>query len=201
MGADFVNDCDEYSTDLMKSIKQASKAAEGRLELFNKHYPKWPKATSMDVVVLGGMGGRADQAFSQLHHLYVASMDASLDIGDLYLVTGTSIIFLLQQGLNWIRTPMGQGFFTENVGIIPIGKPSVITTTGLEWDVKDWSTEFGTQISTSNHIKADVVSVKTTERVLFTLEFAELEKPQERETPERAAKRVKKENEPPPKPQ
>lgn len=200
-GADSVKDCDEYSTDLMKSIKHASKEAEKCLDEFNQYSATWPKATSMDVVVLGGMGGRADQAFSQLHHLYVASMDASLDIGDLYLVTGTSIIFLLQKGLNWIRTPIGKGFFTENVGIIPIGKPSVITTTGLEWDVKDWSTEFGAQISTSNHIKADVVSVKTTERVLFTLEFAESEKPQEMKNSERAAKRVKKENEPPPKPQ
>ena len=198
-GADVVKDCDKYSTDLMKSIKQASKVPRIFLDWFNQDQPKWPKVTSVDVGVLGGLGGRADQAFSQLHHLYAASMDASLDIGDLYLVTGTSIIFLLRKGQNWIRTPMGKGFFTENVGIIPIGKPSVITTTGLEWDVKDWSTEFGTQISTSNHIKADAVSVKTTERVLFTLEFADVDKPQETKTPERAAKRVKKENVPPPK--
>ena len=193
-----MKDCDEYSTDLMKSLKHASKVAEECLEEFNRYFAKWPKTTSMDVVVLGGLGGRVDQAFSQLHHLYMASIDSSLNLGDLYLVTGTSIIFLLQKGLNWIRTPMGQGFFTENVGIIPIGRPSVISTTGLEWDVKDWSTEFGTQISTSNHIKADVVSVKTTERVLFTLEFAESEELQETENSERAAKRVKKENEPPP---
>ncbi|KAG6997755.1 thiamine pyrophosphokinase [Physcia stellaris] len=197
-GAYPMKDCDEYSTDLMKSLKHASKVAEECLEEFNRYFAKWPKTTSMDVVVLGGLGGRVDQAFSQLHHLYMASIDSSLNLGDLYLVTGTSIIFLLQKGLNWIRTPMGPGFFTENVGIIPIGRPSVITTTGLEWDVKDWSTEFGAQISTSNHIKADVVSVKTTERVLFTLEFAESEEPQEMEKSERAAKRVKKENEPPP---
>jgi thiamine pyrophosphokinase len=30
------------------------------------------KKKKLDVVVLGGLGGRVDQGFSQIHHLYVA---------------------------------------------------------------------------------------------------------------------------------
>lgn len=93
-------------------------------------------------------------------------------IGDLYLITAESIMFLLEKGKNMIYTPVGAKHFTENIGIIPIGRPSVITTHGLEWDVTDWSTEFGTQMSTSNHIRAEMVEVETSERVLFTLEIA-----------------------------
>ena len=64
-------------------------------------------------------------------------------------------------------------FFEENIGIIPLSSPAVITTHGFEWDVENWHTEIGGQISTSNHIRADKVEVETSVPVLFTLELAE----------------------------
>lgn len=93
-------------------------------------------------------------------------------IGDLYLITAESVMFLLEKGKNRFHAPVGPRHFTENVGIIPIGRPSIITTHGLEWDVTDWTTEFGAQMSTSNHIRAEIVEVEISERVLFTLEIA-----------------------------
>lgn len=189
---DFVEDKDQDSSDFMKSLKYINRLAtiDGRLERrwlqFNHREPgeseeafrykvRQMRMPRQSVVVMGGLGGRADQAFSQLHHLYAASQDPLMwTLGQLYLVTPESIIFLLAKGLNLISTPVGPGRFTENVGIIPIAKPSIITTRGLEWDVTDWPTELGGQISTSNHIKEDFVEVETTERVLFTLEFAPL---------------------------
>lgn len=123
------------------------------------------------MLVLGGLGGRADQAFSILHHLYSASEDPKIKCRDLYLVTPESILFLLHRGLNRIHTPMASGLLGENIGIIPLARPSKITTKGLEWDVQDWETELGKQISTSNHIRSEVVEVTTTDRVLFTLEL------------------------------
>jgi len=189
----FVEDHDQNSTDFMKSLRYINRIATtgGWLEedwLRMKHYDEGESERAflfeirdmrmppLDVVVLGGLGGRADQAFSQLHHLYAASQDPSLSkLGHLYLVTPESIICLLEKGLNRICTPVGLGQFTENVGIIPIARPSIITTRGLEWDVTDWPTEFGGQISTSNHIKRDIVEVETTERVLFTVELAPLD--------------------------
>lgn len=124
---------------------------------------------SMNIAVVGGLGGRADQAFSQLHQLYTANEVLPTWCNDLYLVTTESILFLLRQGLNSIKCPVGPKLLTKYVGIIPLGKPSVITTRGLEWDISNWSTAFETQVSTSNHIVEDVVEVETTERVLFTV--------------------------------
>lgn len=129
-------------------------------------------ARKLDVVALGSLGGRVDQGLSQLHHLYMASEDASLHIRQILLLTPESITFLLHKGLNKIYTPHGRSL-AENVGILPIGRPAVISTKGLEWDVHDWKTEFGGQISTSNHVKSDVVEVETTERVVFTIELAD----------------------------
>ncbi len=61
--------------------------------------------------------------------------------------------------------------FGKHVGILPVGGPSVITTRGLEWDVREWRTEFGGRVSTSNHVlpETEVVEVETTREVLFTI--------------------------------
>ncbi|KAL2014538.1 hypothetical protein VTN00DRAFT_2063 [Thermoascus crustaceus] len=145
--------------------------------------------TRLDVVILGGLGGRVDQAFSQIHHLYAMSQSSSESPGDLYLVSEESISFVLQKGKNTIHTPGARRhpqphsshqdpdeeekyYLEENIGILPIAGPAVITTHGFEWDVRDWRTEMGGQISTSNHIRADVVGVETTVPVLFTAELA-----------------------------
>ena len=163
-GVKIVKDTDQYSTDLTKCLKyirdQLAKTEDEHI------------SRGVDVAIFGSLGGRADQAFSQLHHLYTCSQEFPSIIGDLYLITAQSVMFLLEKGKNRIDAPVGPTFFTENVGIIPIGRPSLITTRGLEWDVTDWSTEFGTQMSTSNHIRAEIVEVETSERVLFTLEIA-----------------------------
>lgn len=154
-----VHDPDQYSTDLTKSLKCI------------KDWAEKSKVDTLDVMALGGIGGRFDQGFSQLQSLYSASRDESLIQGHLFLANPQSICFMLSQGKNKIHTPLGPGLFGENVGIIPIGRPSTISTKGLEWDVTDWYTEFGGQISTSNHIKDDFVEVETSEQVLFAIEL------------------------------
>jgi thiamine pyrophosphokinase len=61
--------------------------------------------------------------------------------------------------------------FGKHVGILPVKEPSRITTNGLEWDIIDWETQFGGQLSTSNHVlpETQVVEVKTTTDVIFTI--------------------------------
>ena len=150
---------------------------------------------------MGGLGGRVDQAFSQIHHLavmrnkrYYRHEDKGLqdekDEGQaegkdelrmaLYLISEQSVTFMLGPGKNIIHTPatnrpgnmLSSYFFEENVGIIPALGPTSITTRGFEWDVVDWPTAIGGQVSTSNHIRADVVSVQAPDVVMFTVELA-----------------------------
>ena len=107
--------------------------------------------------------------------------------GNLYLVSEESLTFILQPGSNVIHTPGvdrprppqhnqsspdGNDLLEENVGIIPLSGPARITTKGFEWDVENWPTEIGGQLSTSNHIRDDVVEVQTDVPVLFTVELA-----------------------------
>lgn len=129
----------------------------------------------VDVVAFGGFGGRVDQAFSVIHHLIKALSDTDLLDGDIYLLSEQSMSFVLQKGRNIIHgeVPSQASIFRENVGIIPILGPATISTKGLEWDVKDWKTEIGGQISTSNHVKAGVVEIDASSPVLFTIELVE----------------------------
>lgn len=157
-GTKISHDADQYSTDLQKCLRQLS-LARGSIE-------------SLQVAIFGGLSGRADQAFSLIHQLYAIVCTKSIPgIADAFLLTSESLIFLLEKGHNRIEIPGARRLFTPNVGILPVGRPSIITTHGLEWDVTDWPTEFGGQVSTSNHIVADKVEVITAERVIFTMEW------------------------------
>lgn len=229
---------DDYSTDFTKSLyylrdwyagvvsagagtctSTAGNQASGNGDINNKNID-----TTLNIVILGGLGGRVDQAFSQIHHLYTGatmSMDTKAarpppnfqhQNGDtntntntsptktstptptlnprlnLFLISEESITFILHRGQNVIYTPgtnrpgapqrqqqqqqQQQYYLEENVGIIPILGPTRISTSGFEWDVTDWLTEIGGRLSTSNHVRADVVSVECERSVLFTVELA-----------------------------
>jgi thiamine pyrophosphokinase len=128
----------------------------------------------MDVVALGGLGGRVDHGFSMIHHLFMAISDPELLNGDIYLLSEQSLSFVLAKGRNLIHgLAVGPNdLFQQNMGIIPVRGSARISTKGLEWDVTDWKTEIGGQISTSNHIKANVVEVEASDQMLFTVELA-----------------------------
>lgn len=171
LGTIIHRDIDQYSTDLTKCLRYIS---DSSLQIFEERWGEpllmnQSESMLLDIAIIGGLGGRADQAFAQLQQLYAVNEDLLITCGDLYLVTPESILFLLAKGVNSIECPVGPKLLTKYVGIIPIGRPSIITTRGLEWDVTDWTTDFRTQVSTSNHIFKDVVEIETSEHVLFTV--------------------------------
>ncbi|MCJ1402093.1 hypothetical protein MMC11_005312 [Xylographa trunciseda] len=187
LGTKIYKDPDQYCTDLTKCLRHLS-SPEWKQYTF-RHWDRYQTLASpdaedaisrqsgvsldatLDVLVLGSLGGRADQAFSLLHHLYAVDEDPQIQCGDVYLLTPESVVFLLRKGRNRIQTPVAPSLLGENVGIIPVAKAAVISTRGLEWDVREWETEFGKQLSTSNHVRSGEVEVTTSERVLFTVDL------------------------------
>lgn len=157
-----IMDDDQYSTDFTKAVR----------------YIRATHGGAMDIVAMGGLGGRVDQGLSQIHHLYMFQTSPSYSEGKLYLVSGESLTFLLKAGQHRIhvREPKRidgarEEVFDKYAGIIPVKEPSIIALKGFEWDVEDWPTEFGGQISTSNHVlpTSEIVEVKTSTDVLFTI--------------------------------
>ena len=126
-----------------------------------------------DVIALGGLGGRVDQGLRQLHELYLFQQSPDYAEGKVYLLSLSSLTFLLKAGSHRItvKDDGEEGVFGKHVGILPLRETSIISTKGLEWDVTDWETQFGGQISTNNHVlpKTKVVEVTTSRDVLFTI--------------------------------
>ncbi|TDZ19883.1 thiamine pyrophosphokinase 1 [Colletotrichum orbiculare MAFF 240422] len=160
--ARIIQDPDQYSTDFGKAVS----------------WVRSNHASKVDIVAIGGLGGRVDQGLSQVHHLYLFQPGPDYADGRLYLVSGQSLTFLLKPGQHSIHVREDdEDVFGKHVGIIPIGGTSFITTKGLEWDVENWETKFGGHISTSNHVLpgTKVVEIETTNTVLFTIALAGIE--------------------------
>ncbi|KAI4216153.1 MAG: hypothetical protein LQ351_001653 [Letrouitia transgressa] len=175
-GCQIVEDSSQDSTDIAKCLKQIESQTDAILSTIaeQKNMPKDSYQSHVDVVLLGGLGGRIDQALSILHHLYKSGEEDTLKYR-LFLVSPHSVAFVLVKGSNLIVAPSTHFSSRASIGIIPIGRPAIVSTRGLKWDVDDWPTEFGTQISTSNYAINDCVSVTATERVLFTIEISQTE--------------------------
>ncbi|PBP28000.1 thiamine pyrophosphokinase [Diplocarpon rosae] len=153
-----IHDPDQYSTDFTKAVH---------------HIRSSPSRGAIDIVVIGGLGGRVDQGMATLSHLYTFQKEPAYAAGRMYLLSSESITFVLKYGKHKIRTKEGfEGIrLGKHVGIIPLREPSVIWTEGFEWDVQKWETEFGGQMSTSNHVKEEYAVVETTKDVLFTIDL------------------------------
>lgn len=166
-----IHDPEQYSTDFGKTVKWIRDSTKGTRG-------SSPSSAPVDIVAMGGLGGRVDQGLSQLHHLYLFQTSPAYGEGRLFLVSGESVTFLLKAGRHRIHVRDGKGgegrrgdVFDKYAGIIPVKEPSVITLRGFEWDVTGWETEFGGQMSTSNHVlpETEAVEVETTKDVLFTI--------------------------------
>ncbi|GKZ20939.1 hypothetical protein AbraIFM66951_011322 [Aspergillus brasiliensis] len=144
-GVNVIYHHDDYSTDFTKALRYIrshakellSSAAAATSTSTSDQDHDHNQATnniqedttnSLSILILGGLGGRVDQAFSQIHHLYSnstytipsnspshSSSSSSTSTeeeerkkgseGPLYLISEESITFILHPGKNVIRTP------------------------------------------------------------------------------------------------
>jgi len=168
---EIVEDGDQYSTDVEKCVKL----------VLSRNQDVCAEMRVGDVYILGSLGGRVDHAIGLLSTLLKLRRLVVESGGEVnfYLITDQNISFILRPGLNVI------GFSKEDtdgckkdgievgdkVGILPIYGEACISTKGLTWDVDDWKTEMGGQVSTSNYLPAgqNTVEVKTDREVVLTI--------------------------------
>ena len=157
-GVDVSQDHDQYSTDFGKTMRKISSRSLS--------------SSRKDVLILGTLAGRVDQGLGLLHEMI--REETKHPTLRLWLFSESSLSFILRSEHSIIQGLQSSGLFTENIGLVPVWGPATITTAGLEWDVKEWYTHMGGQLSTSNHVKADEVRVETNAPILFTIERAPL---------------------------
>lgn len=208
LGVDVQHIPEQLSTDFGKALRLIN---QRRSEILKRTVPE-PDSDKLDVVVMGGLGGRLDQAMSQLHHLYNISRNKDKEneyyqTGDIYLFSESSLSFFLPPGRNYIYTSpkcsiksitasfpsdtspdeieaavtpkIEEGwssdhpYLCEASALMPLGKPAVLTSKGFQWDVTEWESSFEGRISTSNHLRSDVIRVDASWWVMFSAELAD----------------------------
>lgn len=154
----------QYSTDFMKAIKIALLAHSSGKEALYKSMneedgleqllEKYEQAEPFTAYVAGGVSGRFDQTFHSINQLYYC-LAKHPDIR-IFFVSDSDLIFLVPAGTTYVKFASKKLFNQHDpvpkMGILPYGKRVVLSTYGLKYDVENWVSEVGANVSTSNGV-------------------------------------------------
>ncbi|TFK72917.1 thiamine pyrophosphokinase [Pluteus cervinus] len=157
-----IHDHDQNSTDLMKCVA-AVREVEGRESCEVSQY---------EIVILGGLSGRLDQTIHTLSYLHKLRHSRKR----VYVVTDESIGWVLDGGEHRIR--IDHQILGPTCGLLPVGIAStILTTSGLRWNLTNHESSFEGLVSTSNQLipGEDVVFVKTSAPIWWCIELRGLE--------------------------
>ncbi|KAM3719164.1 thiamine pyrophosphokinase [Dirofilaria immitis] len=120
------------------------------------------------IIVLGGLSGRFDHVLSSLHSLL------RFDSCEIAIIDGINIVTILGEGSTSLEFTEGRQLLTGKCGIIPfVQRKTVVSSSGLKWNLDKTELAFGKLISTSNEMVSDTVSVTCSAPVIFTIELSE----------------------------
>lgn len=133
-------------------------------------------AANMDVAILGDFGGRVDHGLRQIHYLYVFQPGPAYADGRVFLITSQNLSILLKPGHHQILVQGHDGgIIGKSVGVIPVGKPSFITTKGLHQDAKQLKIVLGERIIRGNVLPGmSTIEIETSDDVLFTIDVLDI---------------------------
>ncbi|KAI0279731.1 thiamine pyrophosphokinase [Russula aff. rugulosa BPL654] len=156
-GVRVVQDDDQNSTDLMKCIRslQEKEEADG-------------VDTPYDVVLLCGFSGRLDQTVHLLSYLHKLRKSGRR----LFAVADENVGWVLDEGKH--RISIDHSVLGPTCGLLPVGVDStVLTTTGLRWNLTNQTSGFDGLLSTSNHLvpDEDTVYIETSRPIWWVAEL------------------------------
>ncbi|KAL3994576.1 thiamine pyrophosphokinase [Acanthocheilonema viteae] len=120
------------------------------------------------VIVLGGLFGRFDHVLSSLHSIL------QFDSCEIIIIDGVNLVTILREGSTNLEFTGAQHLLTGKCGVIPlIQRETIVSCSGLKWNLDKTELAFGKLISTSNEMVSDTVSITCTAPVVFTMELSE----------------------------
>ena len=125
---------DQDSTDFEKCLAQLERVQAAR------------GGAAFNVVALGPLGGRLDHEAQNLNAL----LSKRGAFSGLALLSEYSAASALPAGRSLVQVEAP--FEGPTCGLLPLCGPTLLTTEGLAWDVKDWLSAFGGRVSTSNRV-------------------------------------------------
>ncbi|KAI6007978.1 thiamine pyrophosphokinase [Pisolithus marmoratus] len=155
-GVSVVQDHDQNSTDLMKCVQ----SVEEKEKLESREY---------EIIILGGLGGRLDHTMHTLSYVYKLRRTRK----KVFVVTDDNISWVLNEGQHCIH--IDHNILGPTCGLLPIGVDStILTTTGLRWNLTVAESPFDGLISTSNHLVPEefFVTINTSRPIWWCVELA-----------------------------
>jgi len=158
-GVTIIRDEDQYSTDLMKCISAVSdkEEAEGQGQY--------------DIILLGGLSGRLDHTIHTLSYLHKLRKTRRR----IFAVSDDNTAWVLDEGEHTIR--IDHKILGPTCSLLPVGIDStVLSTTGLRWNLTNDKSSFDGLVSTSNHLvpEEDTVWIKTSKPIWWSAELRKL---------------------------
>lgn len=128
------------------------------------------KATSVrSIVVVSQTSGRLDQILACINTLHRSQRFTSAT--QIYLLSDNSLSFLLQPGTHLIHIPAPLVAKQDWCALIPFQGATQVKTTGLKWNIKNQTMQFGSLVTTSNTYEPSttVVEVCTDKALLWSM--------------------------------
>ncbi|CAO1947147.1 unnamed protein product [Urochloa humidicola] len=157
LGANIVDEShDQDTTDLHKCVS-----------FITRDLPVSDKS-NLCVLVLGALGGRFDHEMGNINVLYRFSSTK------IVLLSDDCSIFLLPK-THTHEIHIEKSVEGPHCGLIPIGGPSIsTTTTGLRWNLDNTSMSYGGLVSTSNIVDDDKITVTSDSDLIWTISLRNL---------------------------
>ncbi|KAJ7650346.1 thiamine pyrophosphokinase, partial [Roridomyces roridus] len=155
-GVPVVHDPDQDSTDLMKCVDAIR---EKEVQEQGGEY---------DIILLGGLSGRLDQTIHTLSYLFKLRKTRKR----VFAVSDENVGWILNSGEHTIQ--VDHNILGPTCGLLPVGiQSTVLSTTGLRWNLADQESSFDGMVSTSNHLvpEENQVWIRTSNPIWWTAEL------------------------------
>lgn len=154
----------QYSSDFTKAIKVVVAHHSDKRELLKGPVHELDGLSDITaqisdmyattVHVAGGIDGRFDQTFQLINQLYCLKHEyGHLRI---FFISGSDVVFLAPKGTSYVtypnRTTFNQIDHVPKCGLLPFRSEVTLNTRGLLYDVENWVSTVGGNVSSSNGI-------------------------------------------------
>jgi thiamine pyrophosphokinase len=130
---------DQDSNDLVKCLRHVK-----------RHAAKEPASALLSVYIFGAFGGRFDHEMANLGALYDPEFADCFK--QIVLLGEDSLACLIPGGKKACSVSVVSPLEGPKCGLLPLGGPSEVSTTGLHWNLDNTKLSFGVMLSTSNWI-------------------------------------------------
>ncbi|KAG9314844.1 thiamine pyrophosphokinase [Chiua virens] len=154
-GVSIQQDLNQDTTDLMKCI-----------ESLEEHERR--EGLDHDILFLGGLSGRLDQTVHVLSYVHKLRRTRKR----VYVITDDNISWVLDAGHH--RIAIDHDVLGPTCGLLPVGVSStVLSTSGLRWNLDMTQSSFDGLVSTSNHLvpTEPFVTIKTSRPIWWCAEL------------------------------